>query len=132
MTGETNLSKLIKGMTPILNDGQYVFCTIKSWKSIDISSVLFHFNEAEGITIVLKKEIADQHEIPYEYIASWITLQVHSSLEAVGLTAAFANALADVNLSCNVVAGYYHDHIFVDHKVADLTIETLKDLARNA
>jgi uncharacterized protein len=62
-------------------------------------------------------------------VAAWITLTVHSALEAVGLTAAFSKALADVNISCNVVAGYYHDHIFVPQQDAEKAMAVLESLA---
>ncbi|MGP2552212.1 ACT domain-containing protein [Mucilaginibacter rubeus] len=65
---------------------------------------------------MLKKETADKLNLEYSYIAAWITLTIHSSLEAPGLTAVFATALANENISCNVVAAYYHDHIFVAKK----------------
>jgi hypothetical protein len=60
---------------------------------------------------------------------SWITLNIHSSLEAYGLTAAFSNALAEANVSCNVVAGVYHDHIFVPRNDADKAMTVLKKLS---
>ncbi len=66
---------------------------------------------------------------PYQYVAAWITLNVHSSLEAVGLTAAFAKALGDAGISCNVVAAYYHDHIFVDVKDAEKAMDVLQRMA---
>ncbi|MEM6700501.1 MAG: ACT domain-containing protein, partial [Bacteroidota bacterium] len=72
---------------------------------------------------------ADELELSYDFICSWITLEVHSALEAVGLTAAFATAFAQHNISCNVVAGYYHDHIFVGKKDAEKAVEVLKSLA---
>ena len=89
------------------------------------NEILFHFREEEGITLVLKKQIADKLELDYSYVASWITLTVHSSLEAVGLTAAFSTALGKENISCNVVAAYYHDHIFVDQGDAAKAMEIL-------
>ena len=73
--------------------------------------------EAEGYTVVLNRQVADSLALDYNFVASWITLTVHSALDAVGLTAAFSNALAQNGISCNVVAGYYHDHIFVAVKM---------------
>lgn len=101
-------------MKPILNEGEYVFCTIKEIGKIDLDSILLLFKEEEGLTVILEKNVADSLSLDYSFIASWITLTVHSSLEAVGLTAAFSKALSDEKISCNVVAAFYHDHIFVD------------------
>jgi hypothetical protein len=129
MSGETNLQTLLKNITPVLNEGDYVFCTIDDPGMIDIKKVICFFKEAEAFTIIIKKSIADELGLAYSYVAAWISLTVHSSLDAVGLTAAFSNALSDSGISCNVVAAFYHDHIFVNKKDAEKAMIALKGLS---
>lgn len=125
MSGETNLETLLNNMNPVLNTGEFVFCTVSSINKIDLSQIIGSFKEVEGTTLILSKAYADEIALEYSSIMSWITLQVHSSLEAVGLTAAFSKLLAEYNISCNVIAGYYHDHIFVMKKDAKKAMELL-------
>lgn len=129
MTGEINLNKLLQTMKPVLNAGEYVFCSVNNLSRIDSTDILLSFKEKEGITIITDKTIADKLNLEYSFIAAWITLTVHSSLEAVGLTAAFSKALTDANISCNVVSGYYHDHIFVNIQDAKKSIDILNRLS---
>jgi hypothetical protein len=131
MNGETDITRLLKNMTPKLNEGEYVFCVVSSLNNIDLAEVLGLFREEEGTTIILKKATADSLSLSYGYVAAWITLTVHSSLEAVGLTAAFSSALAKHLISCNVIAAYYHDHIFVAEKDAEKAVSILKGLSSN-
>jgi len=131
MPGETNINTLLKNMIPKLNEGVYVFCTVPDLSGININQVIGTFTEVEGITVILKKEIADSLNLSYSYVAAWITLTIHSSLDAVGLTAAISSALAKENISCNVVAAYYHDHIFVDHGDAENAISILNLISSN-
>lgn len=127
MSGEKNLAILLKNMKPVLNTGDFVFCTVSDIYTIDLSQIIGSFKEKEGITLVLPKAYADELDLEYSSIMSWITLQLHSALEAVGLTAAFSKVLAENNISCNVVAGYYHDHIFVMKKDAEKAMELLSN-----
>jgi len=124
--GETKLSKLIKNMEPHLNKGEYVFATLKNIDKIPRELTICEFKETEGTTVVIERYQADKLNLSYNFIASWITLRIHSSLEAVGLTAAFSKALAEEDISCNVVAGFYHDHLFVPCEQANKAIEILK------
>lgn len=132
MAGEINLDKLLASMEPMLHEGEYVFCTVPASVAIDINDIVCFFREAEGNTIIVDKQFADKCGLTYNYVSSWITLNVHSSLEAVGLTAAFSKALADEGISCNVCAAYYHDHIFVageDSTKAMKVLQRLSDAA---
>lgn len=129
-TGITNLEELISNMEPVLNDGEFVFATVLSVESISRAITICEIKEKEGITVVISKENAEKLGLPFEYVAAWITLNIHSSLEAVGLTAAFSSALGSHNISCNVIAGYYHDHIFVDTKDKDKAMKVLWNMTK--
>ena len=128
MSGGKNLEKLLKSAKPKHNSGDYVFCTVRELSIINLDDVILFFKEDEGNTIIIKKELADNLKLEYSFIAAWITLTVHSSLEAVGLTAAFSSALANEGISCNTVAAFYHDHIFVDKKDVDKAMLVLSNL----
>ena len=123
--GETNLEALIRNMEPVLNEGEYIFASVSDIEKIPRAMTICEVKEKEGVTVVVTKEDADQLGLTSDFVAAWITLNIHSSLEAVGLTAAFATALGNNNISCNVIAGYYHDHIFVATKDAEKAMEVL-------
>jgi len=128
MAGETNLSKLLASMSPALMADEYVFCTVKgeSRDFYDLSP-LATFQEEEGLTLVLTKQAAIANNLAFESVFRGITLTIHSSLDAVGLTAAVSTKLAEKGISANVIAAYYHDHIFVQSEKAELAIVALSE-----
>ncbi|WP_291959762.1 ACT domain-containing protein [Maribacter sp.] len=129
MTGERDLKILLRTLKPSLNEGNYVFISLKDIQHISREDILFEFKEREGTTVILKKNKADELSLTYEFIASWITLTVHSALDAVGLTAAVSTALTKHDISCNVVAAYYHDHIFVAKKDTEKAMDILREFS---
>lgn len=127
--GINELSELIVAMEPILHDGDYIFTTVENTDRIPREGTLLEFKEQEGITLVMTREEADKLSLPYSFIAAWITLAVYSSLDALGFTAAFSSVLARNGISCNVVAGYYHDHLFVKKDDKDKALKVLLELS---
>lgn len=132
MAGETSLSTLLRSMSPQLNAGAYVFCSLSDAVQLNGAQPLGSFQEAEGLTVILPREQAEQLHLPFSYVAAWLTLHVHSALEAVGLTAAVASALAQAGISCNVIAGFYHDHLFVAHADGARALAVLQQLSDSA
>ena len=120
MSGITELDELLSSMEPKLLAQEFVFCTVSGILADYISlSPLATFAEQEGLTLVLEKSLAQGAGLKFEGSFRQITLTVHSSLEAVGLTAAVSKKLADKGISANVIAAYYHDHIFVQSAKAE-------------
>lgn len=111
MSGETDLGRLLSGLDPELHEGVYVFATLPS--EMPGLNPVMTFTETEGITVILRAEEADRARVPSVSPSAWITLRVHSSLEAVGMMAAIAAALTEAGISCNAVSAYHHDHLFV-------------------
>lgn len=133
MGGEKNLEMLLKQISPELIDKEFVFCTFQDSKYGDHMELepIAAISEAEGLTLIISRAIAENRRLDYESVFKRITLHVHSSLDAVGLTAAFSNKLAEHGISANVVAGYYHDHIFVQSADAEKAIDALNEFAGN-
>ena len=132
MLGETILSKILNYISPMLLDDDYVFCSIDNACYGELKNLepLASFREVEGLTLVVPKGNADEHGLSYESIFRCITLTVHSSLDAVGLTAAISTKLAEHGISANIVAAYYHDHIFVPADRSEQAMVALKELSR--
>lgn len=131
MTGETDLTVLLRSMSAVLDDGLYVFVTIPPEQKPAGLTPRMIFEEAEGTTLILRKSEAEDHGLPHVFPCRMITLNVHSSLEAVGFIARVATELARHGMGVNPVSGFYHDHLFVpDGREAD-AMAILADLARD-
>ena len=129
MSGETQLTVLLRSLAPERQPGEYVYATVPVLPTgLDPALV---FREQEGWTLVLPRAQAEAAGLDFTFPCAWLTLRVHSSLQAVGLTAAVADALADAGIACNAVAAYYHDHLFVPLDRADEAIEILRRLSRS-
>ncbi len=131
MAGEIRLKELIQSMRPRLNTGDYVFVLKPSFIQVPTDQLIGLFQEKEGITLILERQNADDLGLTYDFVSAWITLDVHSSLEAVGLTAVVSNELSKNSISCNVIAAYFHDHIFVDKSDGAKAIKVLHELSQN-
>ncbi len=130
MTAITDLDILLKSMSPELIEGDYVICTVEGGLANYVHlNPIATFREKEGLTLVLTEEVATQAQLSFDGVFSMITLSVHSSLEAVGLTATFATKLGSYGISANVIAGYYHDHIFVQKHKADQAMSALREFS---
>jgi hypothetical protein len=130
MSAIVELDVLLKSMLPQLQKNEYAFCTVTG-KVADYAHLdpLGFFKESEGLTLILLADVARNADIPFEITFRQISLTVHSSLEAVGLTAAVADKLTQYGISANVVAAYYHDHIFVPSNKAQQALAALNEFS---
>lgn len=122
----SNLAELLQSMNPVLNRGVYAFVSLPTDRVSDRVEPIATFRESEGLTLIVEEQQAKNAGLPILFRAAWITLTVHSDLQAVGLTAAVATALAGAGISCNVVAAAYHDHLFVPAESASQAIAVLQ------
>lgn len=127
----SDLSALLSSMEPVRQAGEYVFATVDPASMPDLRDVVASIREPEGLSVVVPVAVADRFGAHHHDRFAWITLSVHSDLQAVGLTAAFAAALGREGISCNVVAGLHHDHIFVPVAQVDAALAALRALQRN-
>jgi hypothetical protein len=128
----SNLATLLRSMEPVLHDGVYAYCSVPQDAQLAACSPVVTVREPEGLTLVVPEAQAVAAGLRVLFRAAWISLTVHSDLEAVGLTAAFSSALGQAGISCNVVAGAFHDHIFVPVEQAGKTLEVLRALQEDA
>ncbi|MFK8015457.1 MAG: ACT domain-containing protein [Gammaproteobacteria bacterium] len=129
-----NLASMLASLTPVLVPGEFVFCSFAgaAYGEHHYLEPIASFAESEGLTLVVPRSNADAANLTYESVFCCLTLSVHSSLDAVGLTAAFASKLTEHGISANVLAGYYHDHIFVQRGQVSRAVAALGELRDTA
>ena len=132
MTGETDLNTLLRSLKADLIDGIFVFATVPTGQIPPVLAPRMMFQEAEGTTLVLLKEAAQAADLPYEFPSRMITLNIHSSLDAVGFMARIATALGNEGMGVNPVAGFYHDHLFVPNGREQDALRILSQIAKDA
>lgn len=128
MAGHIDLNAILADLSVTRRPGVFAFVSLSEPVEMDdrIHAVV---REAGSVTVVTTIEVARERGWEWEFEAAWLTLEVHSALEAVGLTAAVAEALATEAIPCNVLAGYYHDHLLVPVERADDAIRAITRLA---
>jgi hypothetical protein len=113
-------------LSPALHPDPYVFTQVEDLPPGPSPFAIIR--EDEGATLVLTQAEADRLGLAYGYVAARITLTINSDLAAVGLTAEVSRVLAEAGISCNVIAGLVHDHLFVDAGRGPEALRRLEDL----
>jgi uncharacterized protein len=130
--GEQDLLKLCASLKPIVAPAVYVYCSFPDFVLPVGVSALCTIRESEGLTAIVERADARRLRLAYVYDARLITLSVHSSLNAVGFIKVISSKLADAGIPCNVIAGYYHDHILVPVERTDEAMDRLREIAASA
>ena len=126
-TGEHELAVLLASMNPVVVPGEFVFVTVDATPpDLEPRATVV---EDEGVSLVITREQADERGWEYDFVAAWITLRVHSALDAVGLTAAVSTVLTQEGISCNVIAGRLHDHLLVPWNRSADALRALESLS---
>jgi len=128
----SELNELLATMSPVHHPGCYVVTSAVNPGSLTLQDVVASIQEPEGLSLIVSEQRAHELGLPILLRCAWITLTVHSDLQAVGLTASFSRALADEGIACNVVAGARHDHIFVPIAAAAAAVNALNNLQSRA
>lgn len=144
MSGEEELNTLLKFMSPTLSEGTYIFGHIPMDSEtassqtclqdlINKKQISMIFWEKEGWSLIVpEKEIATEFDIKPVFRCKKITLNVHSSLDAVGFLAAITTRLTQLRIGVNPVSGYFHDHLFVPVGKEDAVMEALGKMVEEA
>jgi hypothetical protein len=128
VTAESDLATLLASLSATARDERYVYVSLSHEDAEPIGAAA-SIVEDEGTTLVIPQAEADTFGLSYDYVAGWITLEVYSALSSVGLTAVVSGALADAGISCNILAGFHHDHLLVPEDDLETALQVIERLA---
>jgi hypothetical protein len=128
----SDLGALLRSLQPERIPGACAFVSVPDRDALGNADVIATIREPEGLSAVIAESDAARLKLPILFRAAWITLTVQSDLQAVGLTTAFCAALGKAGIPCNVVAGTWHDHLFVPLERVDEAMRALQRLQRDA
>lgn len=129
MTPITDLDVLLRQLSPRLDPERYAYAALPSSQPLGALTPIAIFEEAEGRSVIAPLMRLKDQGIEPVFICRRITLDVNSALQAVGLTAAVSQALAEAGVSANIVAALHHDHVFVPESQAGEALSVLKKLS---
>lgn len=129
---ESPSRNLLASLEPVLQSGTWVYAQLPLGSDPGTLQPLACFREAEGWTVIVAEDCATSAGLDVRFRAAWLTLTVPSALDSVGLTAAFATALARAGIACNVMAGVCHDHLFVPVEQGAAALDCLHALQQTA
>jgi hypothetical protein len=124
---ESDLATLIRSMSPRLQPGTFVFVSTNALHA-GVHPVMT-FRESEGMTLIVPQDQATAAGLPATFPSRMITLQIASSLDAIGFLAAIAAELAKAGIAVNPVSAFHHDHLFVPEARADDAMAILQAMA---
>lgn len=127
MVGERDLGRIFAGFSVSRRPGTFVY-VVGGWGTFAAADVEAVVRESEGTTFVVAREVAEAAGHRVDFVAAWLTVDVETSLDGVGLTAAMSAVLAARGIPCNVLAGFHHDHLLVPVARADDALEALATL----
>lgn len=125
--GERDLTTILAGLVVRRRPGVFVYAVVP-WGSAPPVGAEAVIREDEGLTVVLERRAAERAGLAWSFPCAWLTVEVHTALAGVGLTAVLARALADEGIACNVLAAFHHDHLLVPEDRADDALRAVRAL----
>lgn len=128
MSDQPTLPEVLKALKVSCDDVSYGFVSVENTQFKFEDGMIGTFQEKEGVTIIATNEYLAKNGLQPEALFAKLTVEIETSLQLVGLTAALATKLSENNIAANVISGYFHDYIFVQYEVREKALEFLNSL----